>query len=713
MRPPAGAVIVFFLAFGLYLWTMPPTLAPYRDAGEMTSSTATLGVSHPPSYPVYVMLGRLSSILPLGSHAFRLNLLSALAGAAALSALWLALLDLGAASAGAACILLAANSTFWNVCGVQEMYSLTLLFAAILLLIALRLKARPEPRLWLAFCLLCGLFLGNRTDLLLWAPGLLLLGLPPAIKRDMRLAALSCGFVLLGLLVYLYLPLRSRQGPWLDWNHPADLYNFIGSLTRRGSGGTLDLISKSYAPGEMFLPNLKVYAGHLWSNFGPALLLAVLGFYRTMKANPKRCAAFSLLYLASGPIFLFLANMPPNPHALAIVEPHYLLSDVILAVWAAESIALGAPSLLSAGLRPAAIAAALALMPWLFGRWNQMDRRWNLIGYDYVHNVMRSIPPGSIVIAKKDVQIFSLWHFHRVEGLRPDVRVAAQGISHSPWYHGSAAKWETGTGVPLRTGPLKDSADFKKFIAANSGPVFGTTDVEFPQGLALGTPRGLVVPLSQGSASEGADPAIWEFLVRRGDYCYDRRPDFFTSDLVEAYALSLQRLGGALIEAGQASQARRLLMSAWSMKWLLPEVPVFLGFQAYKKGDLAVAAAYYEDASAGYDGLIELTKEYYSLPTVADAIRSSAAEALLNLGVIYERLKKPAEAESTYRKALGLNPRIPKAHYNLAVLYWNKDWVRVVEELRAALSIDPNFPDALRYMPMAEAGQRASQNPKP
>ena len=687
-----GAAAVFFLSFGLYLWTMPPTLAPYRDAGEMSSSSATLGVSHPPSYPVYIVLGRLFSSLGLGTHAYRLNLLSALAGAGALAVLWLVLLRLGPFPAASACLLLATNPTFWGVCLVQEMYTLTLLFAMVMLWMSQELAERFRLRLWLAACLCFGLFLGNRTDLLLWAPGLLALGRP-----GWRRLPLAAGFGLLGLAIYLYLPFRSSAGPWLDWNHPSTLYNFVGSLTRRGYGGTLDLLSKSYAPGSMFLPNLKVYAGHLWAAFGPlGLALTLLGLWRAW-GERRRFWAYSLLYVLSGPVFLYLANMPPNPHALAIVEPHYLLSDVVLALWAAEGV--------SALPTPAVAALALAIQPWFFGRWAQMDRRWNLLAYDYVHNVMRSAPRGSLVIAKKDVQIFSLWHYHRVENLRPDVRVVGQGIAHSPWYQNSAARWEKSGGIPLNPGPLQELKDFQEFLSRNAEPAFATTDVDLPPGLPLGPPRGLLAGLSTSTALSALP---WEFLVRRGDYRYDERPDFFTSDLVDAYALSRQRLGAALLDKGADAEASFHLLAGWAMKRLLPDAPAYLAFLAYRSNDLSAAAARYDEAAALYDGLIALTERYHSLPELKQGVRSSAMDVLVNQGVALEKAGRRDDAEAAYRRAMAVNPRAAKPHYNLAVLYWNRDWRKATDELRAALAIEPGYADALKYLPKAEAALKAS-----
>jgi tetratricopeptide (TPR) repeat protein len=334
-----------------------------------------------------------------------------------------------------------------------------------------------------------------------------------------------------------------------------------------------------------------------------------------------------------------------------------------------------------------------------------MDRRWNLLAYDYVHNVMRSAPPGAIVIAKKDVQIFSLWHYHRVEGLRPDVRVIGQGIAHSPWYQNSAARSEKGLGIPLNPGALQELGDFKEFLSRNQGPFFATTDVDIPSGLPMGPPRGLLASLSTSTA---LSETPWEFIVRRGDYRYERRPDFFTSDLVDAYALSRQRLGAALIDAGKDGPARGALLSAWTMKWLLPDVPGYLGFLAYKSGDMAGTALCYEEASALNLGLIGLTEEYHSLPDLKQSIRASACDVLVNLGVAYEKMGRRDAAEEAYRRAMAVNPRAGKPHYNLAVLYWNKDWAKAAGELREALAVEPGNPDALKYLPMAEAALKAS-----
>ena len=93
-------------AFGLYTFTAGPYVVPYRDAGEMTTVLSTLGVAHPPGYPLYTLMGKIAMQLPVGSAFYRANLFSALCAAGALVVLFAVLrrlLSVPAALAATVC----------------------------------------------------------------------------------------------------------------------------------------------------------------------------------------------------------------------------------------------------------------------------------------------------------------------------------------------------------------------------------------------------------------------------------------------------------------------------------------------------------------------------------------------------------------------------------------------------------------------------------
>jgi len=73
--------------FALYALTAAPSIAVlFDDSLEFQLVLPTLGIAHPTGYPLYTLLGGLwNLLLPAGNWAWRINLLSALAGAAAVA----------------------------------------------------------------------------------------------------------------------------------------------------------------------------------------------------------------------------------------------------------------------------------------------------------------------------------------------------------------------------------------------------------------------------------------------------------------------------------------------------------------------------------------------------------------------------------------------------------------------------------------------------
>ena len=78
-----AAGFVFFITLLVYVLTLSPSVT-LEDSGELITGAATFGVPHPPGYPLWTMSGFLfSHLIPFGSVAWRVNLESAVFGAAA------------------------------------------------------------------------------------------------------------------------------------------------------------------------------------------------------------------------------------------------------------------------------------------------------------------------------------------------------------------------------------------------------------------------------------------------------------------------------------------------------------------------------------------------------------------------------------------------------------------------------------------------------
>src|SRR5262249_55620754 len=91
MNKTAYAVLVFAISLTVYCTTLAPTVV-FVDSGELIVAARSLGVAHPPGFPLYVLLAHLATRLPFGSVAARVNFASALFAAFAIAALFLLVL---------------------------------------------------------------------------------------------------------------------------------------------------------------------------------------------------------------------------------------------------------------------------------------------------------------------------------------------------------------------------------------------------------------------------------------------------------------------------------------------------------------------------------------------------------------------------------------------------------------------------------------------
>ncbi|MDD3806821.1 MAG: DUF2723 domain-containing protein [Candidatus Marinimicrobia bacterium] len=86
-------ILAFFGSFFAYLKTMAPTLS-FWDCGEFIATSYIMGVPHPPGSPIFILLGRIFTMLPLNPDiGWRMNLMSPIASAGAVLLLYLIIIQ--------------------------------------------------------------------------------------------------------------------------------------------------------------------------------------------------------------------------------------------------------------------------------------------------------------------------------------------------------------------------------------------------------------------------------------------------------------------------------------------------------------------------------------------------------------------------------------------------------------------------------------------
>jgi len=126
-RPQAligAGVLLAFLA--LYIRTAAPSVLS-GDSAEFQLAAPLLGVPHPTTYPLYILLGKLATLLvPFGDLAWRVTLVSAISAALAVALFYLLAQRLvgSAPAAAVGALALGLAPGLWNAATMAEVYAL-------------------------------------------------------------------------------------------------------------------------------------------------------------------------------------------------------------------------------------------------------------------------------------------------------------------------------------------------------------------------------------------------------------------------------------------------------------------------------------------------------------------------------------------------------------------------------------------------------------
>lgn len=433
---------VGLLVFVLYLATLAPTVLHYtdqmKDSAVLPAVAYTLGISHPTGYPTYTLLTYLFTFLPVGDVAYRVNLASAVFGAGAVALLFGVGFQLGrgvvAAAVGA--LAFAVSGLFWSQAVIAEVYTLHILFVALVPFVLLLWREKRQDRYLLLAAFLVGLSMTHHltSGLLLPAAGLFVLIVEPKKVLEWRVVLGSAGLFLAALLPYAYLPLRARMDPALNVEDPSNWERFEDILT----GGEFKERMWVFGPEE--LPDrLFVYLDHLSGQFHPAVLLAAgAGFAYLLVRD--RAAAAMLGFLFSG--FLFYALEYDIDDFYYYFIPTYALLAVCASVGVAAL--LREAGVLAGGFGPgsrravviALSAVALYVPLWTLGEtYEVVDMSESYEGRRVVETVAREAAPNSIVIHHRS----PLHYMRLVEGRRQDITLWSFFQPHSEQEYAEAA----------------------------------------------------------------------------------------------------------------------------------------------------------------------------------------------------------------------------------------------------------------------------------
>ncbi len=228
-----GGLAVFGLSLTAYVMTLLPDVG-WGDTAKLQYIAYIWGIPHRFGYPLFIFLSRLFLLLPVGSIAYRINLMCAVFGSAAVVLTYFIILrltdrDWVAAVSGA--LVFAFSRTFWWETNHAEVYSLNALIVAA---VALSLLAWHQTRRTGLLYLGVGLYAlgyGNHLTMITWLPAVLFIIVVTdyRVLLDPKKVAVMAGLVLLGASQYLYIIIRAHQNPIHN-----EIRNEMGDWSWRG-----------------------------------------------------------------------------------------------------------------------------------------------------------------------------------------------------------------------------------------------------------------------------------------------------------------------------------------------------------------------------------------------------------------------------------------------------------------------------------------------
>ncbi len=710
----------FFIPLVLYVFTLSPSIH-FGDTGELITAAYTLGIPHPPGSPIWVLFAKIFTFLPVGNIAYRVNLASA--AFAAISALVLFFLckklliyfieslekhsnplahfskkqlkkqpDTVESSiemdterleglrkfidiiSFSSALTFAVLLPVWTFAVVTEVYTLNLLFTALILYCAVAYLENENTKYLYTCAFLFGLAVTNHYLILfLGLAGFTWLLIH---KRDIlfngKIIAISSVCILAGLTVFLYLPIRSGANPPIDWGNPETVENFIAVIGRKQFTGGKVAASPLTAPQELnndivfrSFQAIFVTFQSAYISYGFFIIVILLGLYASIRYIRSFYAPFLYSFLFGCTALAFAINYAITPGDRAST---FIAADLSLSIAGAVG-TMYAIYFLSGTFKSIQnksgelmISTIVMLIPltYIILNYSRADMSKNNIARIHAQKILELVPANAIIFTEENNWLFPLLYMQAVEKMRPDVTIYDRnGNLFGNIYADIQSSNRSEDDFERKRRALE-----KALIAKSGRPAYyavdksfenyGYTDLStegilYKQGPARNIDYGkfykeiLEINPSEYSKYYGSEYTIAYYHLQYGESLkrqkkvdsalkhYDLAAEWGKNE-----AIILNNLGVIYSQMGETNRAKNVLLQAIKVNNRNIRANKNLGVIYFQEGNMGKAEEYYMNA---------LT------------INSQHLETIISLSLLYEQTGRREKALQGYRFALSLDPQ--------------------------------------------------------
>ena len=487
----------------VYMLTLAPGVTLW-DSGEFLAAIHSFGIPHPPGTPLYVLIGKVWSMMFASVFGFAraINLLSAVCtalGCGILTSLFAKWTEDGFAGTAAG-LTAGLMSTVWLNANETEVYAVALLFGCIILWAADRAGEDSDARWALLAAYLAGLAWSLHLIALLVVPSAILLVFStgdgyfavPVGRRYVdgrreahsfaRLLRGSIIVTIIGMTCVVFMLIRARHDPAINQGNPSTFGSLMNVILRRQYD--VPSLWPRQAPFYLQLGNVFEYADWQfakglaseappsWWRTPITVLYAVLGLFGFLahrSADRRSWRSLALLFLVSSLGVVIYLNLkagptfgegilPPNAlHEARERDYFFFWAFICWGLWAGfGAITLSRRLKPPLGLVAMVFPFAPAILNWVAvdRRTDQLEARSRIGEAD----MLTKVPPSGILLALGDNDTYPLWYLQQVEGTRKDVTVVTVPLLAAEWYRAELA----------RRYKLLDSATVARWVGSDS-----------------------------------------------------------------------------------------------------------------------------------------------------------------------------------------------------------------------------------------------------
>ncbi len=406
------------IPFIVYLSTICPVIY-LGDSPEFTAVAFSLGIAHNSGYPLYALIGKLFSFIPIGNIGFRMNLMSTFFAVFTIWLLYSLIFKITSSRLAAfvSSLVLAFVPILWLQAVGSEVYALHSFFVALLIRLLWWWEEKKEFFILVLFVFVTGISFGNHMQTVMMAPAVLFIVLSGEKKALLSVNhfVILTFFFILALSIYIYLPVRTNAGAAIHWGDPNTLGRFFEHVT-----------AKAHRSGYVFNKSTSEYLARtidtlrfVGFQFGTLLLLAIWGWIKLPSVRWKIFFLGLIFFDFVYTIFLNIISL----EITAFTLPSTFAIAALIGIGLSHLIKTGESFPAIAPMIKKLLKTACCIIPCipLLLNFGLCDQSRNYTAYEHALNIFRTAKSGSAVFLDADNNVFPVTDGRVVEKMREDV----------------------------------------------------------------------------------------------------------------------------------------------------------------------------------------------------------------------------------------------------------------------------------------------------